>query len=100
MNLLKGFFKKISTRFNISNLILFGSRARGNANKDSDFDLIIVSPDFKKKNFVERASKLYDYWDLNYPVDFICYTPEEFEDLRKRISLVAEALKYGVEIKT
>jgi len=33
-----------------------------------------------------------------YPVDFLCYTPEEFEKLRKRISIVSVALKTGIEI--
>jgi hypothetical protein len=31
-------------------------------------------------------------------VDFICYTPEEFEKLKKEVSIVSEALKEGIEI--
>jgi hypothetical protein len=30
--------------------------------------------------------------------DFICYTPEEFEKLKKEVSIVSEALKEGIEI--
>jgi hypothetical protein len=41
---------------------------------------------------------MYDFWDLNYPVDFLCYTPEEFNKLKKEVSIVSEALKEGIEI--
>lgn len=30
----------------VERALLFGSQARGNARKDSDFDLIVISPDF------------------------------------------------------
>lgn len=35
----------------MNKIILFGSKARGNAKKESDIDLIIVSPYFEEKNF-------------------------------------------------
>jgi hypothetical protein len=35
----------------------------------------------------------------DYPVDFLCYTPEEFRKLSKQISLVKQAIKEGIEIK-
>ena len=37
-------------------------------------------------------------WDLRHPVDFLCYTPEEFRELSKRPSIVKVALKEGVSI--
>ena len=37
-------------------------------------------------------------WPLDLPADFICYTPEEFEKLKKEVSIVSEALKEGIEI--
>jgi hypothetical protein len=43
---------------------------------------------------------MYDFCDLNYPVDFLCYTPEEFNKLKKEVSIVSEALKEGVEIES
>ena len=79
-------------------MIFFGSRATGRFNKDSDIDLVIVSPKFKRLNFFKRGAKMYDYWNLNYPVDFLCYTPEEFNKLKKQITIVREATKKGVEI--
>ena len=41
---------------------------------------------------------MYDYWNLDYPVDFLCYTPEEFEKKKKEISIVKEAVKEGIDI--
>src|SRR2546427_123917 len=95
---LKSFRRKVSTRYGVQRMILFGSRARGGPRRDSDVDLIVVSPKFKRKNIVERASPLYMEWDLNLPVDFLCYTPEEFDELSKRPSIVRVALDEGILI--
>ena len=98
ITLLKEFKKKLSKQISIQKMILFGSRAKGKPHRWSDFDLIIVSKDFKKINSLERGINLYDYWDLDYPVDFLCYTPEEFNKLKKQITIVREAIKTGIEI--
>ena len=96
---LKEFRDKLGRRVSIEKIIFFGSRANGKPNKDSDIDLIIVSKDFRGKKFRYRALEFYDYWNLDYPVDFLCYTPEEFNKLKKQITLVNEAVKKGIEIK-
>ena len=46
---LKEFRKELSRNIQIEKLILFGSRAYGKPGRWSDFDLIIVSPNFRKK---------------------------------------------------
>ena len=93
-------FKEELSRFTpISKMILFGSRAHGKTSRWSDFDLVIVSPTFRKKKFRDRAVGFYKYWNLDYPVDFLCYTPEEFQHLKKRITVVKEAVETGIEIK-
>ena len=95
---LKLFRYKVNKDVPIKWMILFGSRAHGKRGRDRDIDLIIVSPKFKKLDFFQRGAKMYDYWDLDYPVDFLCYTPEEFNKLKKQITIVREAVKEGVEI--
>lgn len=89
---------RIEARLPLEKVILFGSRARGDARPDSDVDLILVSPAFEGKSVSERAAGLYRAWDVDIPVDFLCYTPEEFERLRRRIGLVQTALDEGFEI--
>lgn len=92
------FKKKVSENFPVQKMIFFGSRATGKARKYSDVDLIIVSNKFKNKKFHQRPVQLYDYWNLDYPVDFLCYTPAEFNDLKKRVCIVSEAVKSGIVI--
>lgn len=98
MSKIENFKKKMQKDFKISKLMLFGSFARGDYKKWSDVDLLIVSKDFKKFKKVQRAAKLYDYWTYKYPVDFLCYTPEEFNKLKKQITIVREAVKEGIVI--
>ena len=98
IKVINDFIKKLSRDFTLQGVIMFGSQARGDANARSDVDLIIVSKDFKKLKSYERSARMYDYWDVLIPVDFICYTPDEFKKLRNRISLVSEALREGIKI--
>ncbi len=98
MKFLKDFKKRLLKKIDVEKMILFGSRAWGDIRDDSDFDLVIVSKDFEGKKSRKRAREVYDYWDLDYAVDFLCYTPEEFEKLSKRVSIVSQAVEEGIEI--
>ncbi len=91
---LKAFIRKHA----VEKAILFGSFARGEAREDSDIDLILVSKEFEGKSALKRPVPFYIEWDLGYPVDFLCYTPKEFNNLRKQVSIVSQALKEGIEI--
>lgn len=99
---LKKFKEMISKKYGVEKVILFGSRVSGKSNKDSDVDLIVVSKDFVGRSILKRSPGLYLEWHLNsnldYPVDFLCYTPEEFNKLKKQITIVREAVKEGIEI--
>lgn|SRR3989338_642243 len=92
------FKKSLSAQMPIQKMYLFGSRARGNPKRWSDFDLLIVSSSFRKKNRLKRPRGFYDHWTIDYPVDFLCYTPEEFNKLKNQITIVREAVKRGIEI--
>jgi len=95
---LKEFRHEVNKDLPIKKIIFFGSRVRGKTGRDTDIDLVIVSQKFKKLDFFQRGAKMYDYWNLRYPVDFLCYTPQEFKKLKKQVSVVSEAVKTGVEI--
>lgn len=92
---LRSFRRKASKRLPIQRMVLFGSRARGEARRDSDVDLIVVSDVFRKKNAVDRAYLMRLEWDLDYAVDFLCYTPEEFRVYSKVPGIVRQALQEG-----
>lgn len=75
-------------------IILFGSRAKGTAREDSDYDLLII----QKGNESNRkiAKKLYLHFDLPVSIDFIVQTPESIQKNMKRFySVVKEALNEG-----
>ncbi len=98
MDELKKFKQTVEKNAGVSKVILFGSLAEGTATKDSDVDLIIVSPAFSKLNFFKRGALMYDYWKPLLPVDFLCFTPEEFEQRKKGVTIVSHALKHGIVI--
>lgn len=83
---------------NIEKMIVFGSRARGDHLRHSDFDVIIVSEDFEQIKFVERPAALYQYWPYDLSLELLCYTPKEFERKIKQIGTVQIAVKEGIEI--
>src|SRR5437667_9459637 len=96
---LQHFRSKIQARYKVERMILFGSRARGKTHRFSDVDLIVVSPHFRRKNIVARASPLYLEWDRDFPVDFVCDTPEECAALCRRPGVGKGALLDGVTIR-
>ncbi|MEW5937104.1 MAG: nucleotidyltransferase domain-containing protein [Candidatus Thermoplasmatota archaeon] len=95
---LSNFKRHISNSMKIQAMIFFGSHATGKAGPWSDIDLIIVSPMFRGIRFRRRALGLHKHWAIDLPVDFLCYTPEEFERKKKEIGVVNEAVKEGIVI--
>lgn len=96
---IKDFAKRVKKEYKVDKLILFGSRARGDNFNDSDYDVIIVSSDFKNIFFTKKIAKMYNFWK-HYPLEIepLCYTPEEFEKKKKQIGIVQQAVKEGIEI--
>ncbi len=97
----KDFRRKAGRKFGIRRMILFGSHATGKMGEGSDIDLIVVADGFGSR--ASFMSKLYREWHIvqkkGFAVDFLPYTPKEFERLRKQVSIVSMALKEGVEIE-
>jgi predicted nucleotidyltransferase len=57
-------------------IILFGSRARGDARPDSDIDILVIQ-DSTEPGYRRDAALYLALAGLNAPVDLITYTPEE-----------------------
>ncbi len=95
---LKEFKNTTSKEIRLDKVIFFGSRVKGRSKRYSDIDLVIVSKKFTGLKFRRRPLLLDNYWNMNYPVDFLCYTPQEFKKLSNRITIVREAVKEGIEI--
>ena len=98
IKLVEKFKRDINKSVKVDKLILFGSRAKGNFRRYSDFDLLIVSPDFKGVPWYKRPIKFYMMWKEDYPLEILCYTPEEIDKRISKMGIVSEAIKEGIEI--
>lgn len=92
------FVKKLKTDLNPTHVILFGSKARGEDWRRSDYDFIIVSPAFTGMHWLDRISRVIHLWESASDIDVLPYTPDEFEDKKKNSSVVRTALKEGIEV--
>ena len=94
--IVKNFAKKVKKKYPSAKIILFGSRARGDFFKKSDFDFLIIDKNFEKIPFFERMSLFYDFWDFPYDLEVFCYTPEEFKKMIARRGTIQTANKEGI----
>ncbi len=92
------YLPRLTRRYRPTLVLVFGSRARGEALAESDLDLLLVSERFRGVPFVERASTLLVDPDLALPTDVLCYTPEEFARKRHELGIVSLALKEEVRL--
>jgi predicted nucleotidyltransferase len=92
------FVRRVHGRWPLERAVLFGSRARGDELRESDYDLILVSLAFEGIRFTERMMLVRDLWPLAERLEVLCYTPAEFERKRSEIGIVAEGLREGREL--
>ena len=85
---------KIRHLINPDKIILFGSRARGEAKPNSDYDLLVIKSGLKSER--KATQDLYEFLDVKADIDLIVKTPESIEKSKQRIvSVVKEAIKEG-----
>jgi predicted nucleotidyltransferase len=85
-----------------SKVLLFGSRVRGEAHSESDYDLLIVTSDTFapriKMSWENKIRKALVY-SLNLPFDIILQSQNEIDEKRKLTGhIVYYAMKEAVEI--
>lgn len=96
------YLDSLKEKIEIKKAILFGSAARGQFTRDSDLDIIVISPDFKKMEYMDRLkflSKARGDKFIYVPMDILGYTEEEFEKITKESVVLEEAKREGKEIK-
>ena len=80
-------------------IILFGSRARGDARTDSDVDLLIVetAPFSPQRSRRKEAARLYiALKDLNISKDILLYSRDEFEQWKNSTNhVIGRAIREG-----
>lgn len=100
MTRVKSFLRRMSEHHDLTvhEAYVFGSRARGDHNEDSDVDLLVVSQDFDGQPSHVRAKEFYKEWEYPPDLEVKCYTPREFEELSDRVSLARTARREGVVV--
>lgn len=89
---------KITKEFCPDKVVIFGSRVRGTAKKYSDIDVIIVSSYFTDTPFLKRMPLVTRKVPFPKHVDYICYTPEEYERIKNESSVIMDALENSLEV--
>ena len=76
MEMLQGIQEQIIHLCNPQRILLFGSQANGTATAKSDIDLCIVASTSNKRALL---TDLYCDTESDIPIDFLLYTPDEWE---------------------
>lgn len=93
------FLEIVKEKYSPEKILIFGSRARGDHLLESDVDIIIVSSKFKGVNWLTRIRDVSDLWPGLVLLEPLCYTPKEFEEKRKEIGIVSQAVEEGLELE-
>ncbi len=84
----------------IDKVILFGSQVRGNANENSDHDiLVVVNAEYDWKLKEKVLAVLYDF-DLKYDIltDVKVISLAELTTIRGKQPFIQEAFEYGMTL--
>jgi len=77
-------------------IYLFGSRGRGDAGADSDYDLMVVVPDDAPRTLRRAAPAYAALWSLHTAIDVLIWTREAFDSrLHLRASLPSTIRRDG-----
>lgn len=72
--------KRLADRFHLERIILFGSYARGTADRHSDVDLLVITDEVKRKNRIKMMTEMARALDdMGFSKDIVVVTPDEFE---------------------
>lgn len=97
-DVIKAITERIVNGFHPQRIILFGSRARGDAGARSDYDILVIMPLTKTRRVLmgEIDNSL---WGLGIGRDIVILSDEEYNDTRDIPGTIAQvADKEGITI--
>lgn len=87
--------RRIVDKVDPEKLILFGSRARGEAREDSDYDILIVA-ESSEPRWSRTIPAIHSLIGVDESVDLIWYTNEEIDEWSEcRSHLITRAVREG-----
>jgi predicted nucleotidyltransferase len=93
--------ESLRQKYDIDEIILFGSQAYGKPDKDSDFDLLIImnSADFDRNKAAEIRQYLYEEFGTPFPIDIIVRTSEQIEKrIQAKDYFIKEIVEKGIQL--
>jgi len=93
------FLDRLIAEFDPDKVILFGSRARGEASEESDTDLLVVMPCDDLPLRVAHRIRHATYPD--FPMDLVVMSPAEFEERQSglRYAFIPNVVREGVVLR-
>ncbi|HEY8270421.1 MAG TPA: nucleotidyltransferase domain-containing protein [Pseudobdellovibrionaceae bacterium] len=71
---------KLKAHFKPEKIFLFGSRAKGTATAESDYDLFLIVKNSSKTKMERMDEANLVLWGRTSPVDVFVYTQKEFDE--------------------
>lgn len=78
----------------VSQAFLFGSHAKGNAKKDSDIDVCVISSSFSKDYLAEMVKLRKHSLKIDSRIEPVAFLPGDLND--KYSTFASEIRKYGI----
>jgi uncharacterized protein len=90
------YLRRVNESFPIAKAFLFGSYAKGTANKDSDIDVAIISNSFSGNSYYDNVETGALTWGIDTRIEVVTFKPENFNDQNL---LASEIMTNGIELK-
>jgi len=93
-NVIEAFRRLLARKLQVDQIVLFGSRARGDAAPDSDMDILVIidKPTEDIEEYVSSCA-----WEAGFEYGMVIvpvvYSKEEWETGPDRLSLLARAIE-------
>ena len=97
MDRLLDFVEKLDAEIGVTQVLLFGSTAKGERHESSDVDLIVVSEGFEGMAQPKRFGFLQHRWRYREDLEAFAYTPSEFKRVKDR-PLMRKILVYAIDL--
>ena len=92
---IKEYIAAVKEKYRIEKVFLFGSYISGQADKESDIDLAVISPSFTGDRFIDNVNLYKLTWKIDTRIEPVGFRPEDFNSNNL---LANEIINTGIEI--